>query len=250
MANSTFIGRGKVYLKKRGVNEAARFVGNVTKLDFAVSEDKKEIKDYTTAAGGTYDTYSRIDKVEANLSLSDLSAENLAMALFGDTSAVAAGAVVDEALAGYKGGLIRTANIIDLSVAPVVTNSAGTTTYVAGTDYVATAAGIEIAANSTIPDSVAGAANLKVSYTKKAATALEVLTQAAGEYTLTFDGLNAAKSGKAVVVEVHKFKVGPMANLGLIADDFAGIEIKGDVLLDDTITGAGLSKYFSVKMAK
>lgn len=248
MANHTFIGRGKVYLKKRGAAEAAQFVGNCTKLEFSVTEDKKEIKDFTSAAGGTYDTFSRIDKVEANLSLSDLSPANLARALFGSTSIVTAAAVADEEAIGYKGGLIRTAHLLDNATAPVVKNTAGVTTYVVDTDYVVSAAGISIPETSSIPDSVAGAANLKISYTKKAATAIEVLTQAAGEYSLVFDGLNAAKN-KPVVVDVHKFKMGPMANLGLISDDFAGIELKGDVLLDDVIIGAGLSKYFRVQMA-
>lgn len=113
------------------------------------------------------------------------------------------------------------------------------------TDYTVSAAGIYIEPAASFTDGQ----GLTIDYTKKAGSVVEALTESAGSYTLIFDGLNEAQSSKPVVVTLHKVKFGPLKDYGLIADDFASLEVSGEVLSDDTITGAGLSKYFKVAMA-
>jgi len=244
MAEYSYIGKGKVYLAPHG-SGPARFIGNCTKLNLSASEDKKELLDYTSGGGGKINSLTRISAVSTSMAVSDLSAENLATATFGEVDAVAAGTVTDESQTAYKGGLVVTDYMIDTTVAPVVTNSAGTTTYVADTDYQVSAAGIFILDAGAIVD----ASTIKIDYTKKAGNVVEALTQSPASYTLIFDGLNEAQSGKRVVVTMHKVKFGPLKDYGLIADDFASLELDGEVLSDDLITGTGLSRYFKVAMA-
>ena len=72
-------------------------VGNVSKLSVSFSEERKELKNYRTAAGGTYAAIARIDKAEASLDFRDFSAANLKLALWG-TSATATGVTTIEAM--------------------------------------------------------------------------------------------------------------------------------------------------------
>lgn len=245
MADYSYIGKGSLYIRKKGAASKMYSVGNVSKLEFSVSEEKKELKNFQSAGGGLANSLSRIDKVEASLTLHDLSPENLAMALYGSTTAVAAGAVTDESHTAYLGGLVRLDNLPDLTQSITVTDGTGTTTYVQDTDYTLTRAGILILSTGSIPDASA----ILVDYTKLAGNVVQALTDSAAEWELVFDGLNEAQSGKAVVIDVFRLKFGPPSGIGFIADDFAGMEMKADVLADTSITGTGLSQYFKVEAA-
>ena len=74
-----------------------RDVGNVSKLSYNFTEDRKELKNFRTAAGGTYASVARIDKAEMSMDFRDFSAENLKMALWG-TAATATGITTIEAM--------------------------------------------------------------------------------------------------------------------------------------------------------
>ena len=121
MADYSYIGSGKVYLRRVGDAAPLRFVGNVSALQFSVTEDVKELKDYTKPGGGTYNEVRRVQSVEASMTLHDLSPENLATALFGNASAIAAGAAPNENHALYRGGLVKLEAPVDSTVTPVVT---------------------------------------------------------------------------------------------------------------------------------
>jgi len=240
MGDKSYIGKGKVYLD-------GRFVGNVSELTYGTSEDKKELKDFTSLGGGNYNSVTRIDAVTIKMVMHDFSADNLAMALFGSTSAVTAGAVVDESIASASAldTIIETANVIDTSVAPVVTSDPAGTTYVVDVDYTVSAAGIVILSAGSIPVSAA----LLISYTKKAVDIIQALTTAGQEYKLLFDGLNEAQSGEPAIIKVHRAKFGPSDEVSAIGDDFGAITLAGDALKDTTITAGGLSQYIEIKQA-
>ena len=48
---------------------------------------------------------------------------------------------------------------------------------------------------------------------------------------------------------MHKFKPGAAQNVSMLGDDYAALELPGEALSDSAITGAGLSKFYTVKMA-
>jgi hypothetical protein len=111
MADYSYIGSGKVYLREIGAASGLIEVGNCSALSFAVTEETKELKDYTNAGGGTYNEVRRISAVEMSMTMHDLSAENLARVLYGAATDVASGAVPDEEHTGYKGALLPVNNI-------------------------------------------------------------------------------------------------------------------------------------------
>jgi hypothetical protein len=292
----SYIGVGKIYMRDRNGSGGLVPIGNVSALNFAVAEEQKELMDYTNAGGGTRNEVRRITGVEAKITLHDLSPDNLALALYGDSSIVAAGSVTGESVSVSAGALIPLANVAASSV--VISHgqdswaaetayaigawvSAGTHVYectttgtsgasspawktdgtdttdgtvtwadrgefapVAGTDYEVRPAGIWIPSGSNIQTPT-----ISVAYSHPGQDVVQALTQAAGEYELMFDGINEARSGKASVINVHRLRFGPAASLDLIGDDYAGLELTGKVLSDDT-QGAGLSRYFKAAMVQ
>ena len=65
MSNKSYIGKGKCHVKKLGVIGAKRrFVGNVSKLDSSITENRVDQMDYTTAGGGLADSVSRATGME------------------------------------------------------------------------------------------------------------------------------------------------------------------------------------------
>jgi hypothetical protein len=116
----SYLGVGKIYLRVAGAAAPLAAVGNCSALSFSINEDVKELKDYTAQGGGTADEVRRIGGVDFSMTAHNLSPANLAKALFGSVSAVSAGAVTNEEVVGYAGGLMPTVYPIDSSVAPVV----------------------------------------------------------------------------------------------------------------------------------
>lgn len=72
-------------------------VGNVSKLVPSFTEDRKTLKNFRNAAGGNYASFARVDSAELDMDFRDLSADNLALALWGDAT-TATGSTTIEAL--------------------------------------------------------------------------------------------------------------------------------------------------------
>jgi hypothetical protein len=132
----SYIGSGRLLARKRGEEGPYRELGNVSALTLGVEQETKRLRDFRAPGGGTYNQVDRITGVTLAVTAHDLSPENIALALYGTTAAVAATPVVDEAHAVYPGGYFITDTPLNADVAPVVTNMAGAVTYTAGTDYV------------------------------------------------------------------------------------------------------------------
>lgn len=241
-----YIGSGRILGRKRGTNTPFREFGNCSALSMGVEQETKKLRDFRAAGGGTYAQVDRITGVTLSVTAHDLSPDNIALALYGTTDAVVGAAVADEQHAAFKGGYIVPKQAMNPTVAPVVTDMAGTTTYTAGTDYVVQHGAIFIPATSTIPDATdADTPNLKLDYTSKTGDLVQALTASAEELELVFLGMNEAASGKAVRVDMYRAQFGATQALPMIGDDFAALELAGAVLPDGTKTGE-LSQYFQV----
>jgi hypothetical protein len=248
IADASFIGKGEIFLGPYDGLSKMYSIGNCSELTFSHATEKKELLDYTSAGGGKANSIERITGVTMAIKAHDINAANLALGALGSTSAVAAGTVNNEPHVAYKGSLVAFDYLPDLTVAPVVTNVAGTVTYTVGTDYVLNNAGIYVLPGSTIPDAVSGAVNLHVDYTKKAGDVMQALVNSAQVFKLVFVGLNEAQSGKQAKVTVHRFKPGAAQNIAYLGDDYAAMDLPGEALSDSAITTAGLSKYYKVDM--
>lgn len=243
MADYSYLGSGKIWLRDTSIPRAFTQVGNASALALAVTEETKELKDFTQPGGGTYNEVRRISAVEAQMTLHDVSAQNLERALYGTASTVTTATVTDEAHNDILGGELVPTNFLPASITTV---KKGATTLTLNGDYTVEPGGIVPILGG--PNTLAAGDDLLITYSKAAHDVLEVLTQSGKEYELIFDGLNEARSGKKTRVTLFRLKVGALANLALIGEDYAAMEVSGKLLKDTTKVGAGISQYAKIEI--
>ena len=101
MSDFSYLGSGKVYLREIDGGGGLLEVGNCSALTFGVTEETKELKDYTQPGGGTQNEVRRISSVEASMTMHDMDAANLARAFYGAASSVLSSVVSGEAVVVY-----------------------------------------------------------------------------------------------------------------------------------------------------
>lgn len=229
--NEQYIGTGIVYVDGRDV-------GNVSALDFAIEVDTKTRASYRPGGGNIAST-ERVSSVTLSATLDSFNNSNLSLALRGVVDVKASKSISEEEVTAIVPGLVETAEMLNITETVTVTNEDASTTYVEGDDYELSAAGVKPLATGDITDGEV----LKVTYTTRAASALQVLVDSGKEVKMIFDGIND-ETGRPSVVKVFRWKPAPTTGLNLIGDDYGEFELTGEVLADDTITGTGKSKFF------
>lgn len=241
MSDYSYLGSGKIYLRDTSGAAGLIEVGNCSQLNFSVTEETKELKDYTQPGGGTFNEVKRITSVECQITAHELNANNLARALYGSVSAVTTSTVTDELHSNVNPGEFVATTFLPASITGV---KVGAVSKVEGTDYEARAGGIYI-----IPTgSIIALDDVLITYSKAAADVVQAITGSGKEYELLFDGLNEARSGKKTRVNAFRVKIGALANLGLIGEEYAAMEMTGKLLKDTTKVGANISQYFKVEI--
>lgn len=246
---TAFIGSGKI--KIAPVDSGASFalrafvdVGNTSAFQFSFSENKQELRDYRDPSGGVDASVSRIESVTGQMDLRHFTADNLALALWGTTAALAATAITGEAHKAYVGKFVPTDRLINTTVAPVIKKGATT---LDTDDYTVSAGGITFAGTFTTVGLV-DADDITIDYTPLAGNDIQSLINAAPNVSVFFEGVNAV-TGKYASVRMYKCKLGVAANIGLIGDDFGTLQLSFTVEKDETVAGAGTSKYFALQQA-
>lgn len=242
MEDYSYLGSGKIYIRPYGAAAPFTEVGNCSALNFQPQLDKKTLPNYTEPGGGTQNTVERVTGVQMNYTFHDFSPENFARTLRGQVTQTPAGTVAAEAVVAYKGGLAPLAKL-PTSITSVEPTGGGTP-YTVVTDYEFREGGIYLPATSTIPEPIAGAPNIEVEYAHAAQSRVDALVTSAKQYEVLFIGLNEAKSGKPVRVVAHKVSGGVLQDMGLLGDDYGAGQVSGDILMDPSKVGAGVSKYF------
>ncbi len=245
-------GAGRVYLGAYNAVAESRILkdtGNVAKYTLTPEMESNEVAYTGDGAGGTFYLDVRAKGVSVSIEFDEWRPELMAAANAASVKDVTAGAIVDEAHTAHLGALVRFAHIADTSVAPEVTNAAGTTTYVAGTDYTveANGHGIVIVTGGTI----VAAATIHVSYTKKAHQVLEGLVKAGAEYSLFFAGQNGI-GGASESVDVFRVVLFGDGGQDLIMTKPGPLKLKGTVLVDPSVVvdpAAPLSRFYRIKSA-
>jgi len=236
----SYIGGGSFYARVKGSAAGMLPLGEVAAANIKISEDKRERRGHQSPGSGVINAIRRIQSVELSVKLGTFSADNIAKALFGSASVVTAGTGVTETVTGYEEALVPLGKTGITNL--VVKDVTDTTTYVAGTDYDLVRSGLWVYAAGAITD----ASVLHLTYDHPAQNVVQALVNAGLEYEIFLDGFNEAQSAKAVGVNFHRVRFGPVADWGLINDDYADIDLNADVLEDSTIVTAGLSKYLKV----
>lgn len=224
-------------------------VGNVSALSLAISVSEFSHRENTTGARGVDLVIPNETNVEVNATFESIVQPNLALTVFGDTTAVASGSISQGVYTAKLGKIFDLGYIKVASV--VVMNSAETVTYEVDKNYNVNldAGSIEVfptatqTANSAV-NNIADDDELHISFNYAAHEILNALTQSAPQRWLRFEGLNTAKSNQPVIVNVFKFSLSPLEELALINDEIAQMSVTGNALADQTrVTG---SKYFNV----
>lgn len=242
MADFSYLGSGRIYLKEIGGSAGLLEVGNCSALNFSITEQTVELRDFTQPGGGTYNEVRRIESVECQITMHDLNGLNLARALYGASTPGTAGNTTAESHPGVKpGDFVAFAKI---PTGSIVVRDSTPTVLVEGTDYEVRPGGVYILPTTTLVNPAGE--TISVDYAHAAADVVQALVNSGKEYEMVFAGLNEARSGKATVVKAYRVKIGAAANLGLIGEEYAALEVTGKLLKDTSKTGAGVSQYFQV----
>lgn len=236
----SYIGNGKLWLKKRGSTDPYREVGNCSAINLGIETEESSLLNYR-GGGGEINKRERISAVSMSITAHDFSSENLALATRGDVSASASASVSAEVHDGVNSGLIRTNSLIDASGTVSVTGPSGTPEHTAGTDYTVTAAGIEVIEGGAITD----AADVEITYDSLSTDIVDALMNSGDEYEMVADLVNEAQSSR-FVVDLWRAKAAPADELALIGDDYGAQTLPFALLLDTTKEAAGESGYFRV----
>lgn len=221
-----FIGSGEIYINGRDVGNASDFTIQTPKID------TKELKSMRR------DSYGNIVKSvpisfsqSLKFTLTDIDKDNLILAMYGEGSVISqtAGSVTDEVVTVIKGRWVPLARRkIKSSPAVVVTDSAGTTTYVNGTDY-----NIDYESGRILALDAGSISNgdVKVDYSYDAYTGYKVDAnrQQLIEAELRFVGRDIAM-GRNVEVVVYKVSIQPNSEVDLLSTDFIKLGFVGDIL--------------------
>jgi len=244
--NQYFSGQGAILVGERdavtGLPMGLRPVGNVSALTLGVETTTFEHKDSCTGVRGI--DLEIVQELNASMSMTmeSLFKENLSLALYGTDSVITGASVTDEALLGYHDLWSPLAHIQVSAV--IITDVGGSTTYVLDTDYeVNEVSGtIKVLSTGAITDGQA----LEADYTFVTQDNIEAVTTGTPPIRfIRFEGLNTADLNKPVVIDVFKVSMQPLAELALIQDEIAQMEVESKILSDSKrATG---SKYFNIR---
>ena len=241
----SYIGVGAIYLELLGSAGGLLNIGNCSQLEYAFDEEKQELPNYMTPGGGNANVQSKISSFIGSVVLHDFTAKNLALALRGSVTAVAAGTVTDEVqeCAGVDGELIPFDFPIDHSQ-PITVETPADAPLVLDTDYTITSTGIVVIGDGAITN-----VGVKVTYTKAVGAIMEALVASGEEFRLHFDGVNDAQNGKPVAITNGRIKFSPTSGLAFLGSEFGEIPLEFDVLSDSSVVGSGISKYMRIAQA-
>lgn len=224
--------RGKVYVAPvtNGTPGVFRDVGNVDGLSIDMSNEVYEHFEKRTGNDLVDLRLTRKNKASLKLTLQEFSKENLALAMYGESTAIASSTVTGEAFPTVVvGDIVRLKKPRASSI--VIKDSAATAaTLVAGTDYEVISAD-----HGTIKILNLGAFTqpFKADYSAGTATNVSMFTGSGQELWVKIDGQNMADGAKAVLAEFYKVSFSPASSLALIADsDITNFEMDGAALYD------------------
>ncbi|MDG9928534.1 MULTISPECIES: hypothetical protein [unclassified Pseudomonas] len=237
-----FLGAGKQYVEDLDDSKGLIFIGNCNRLEYEATPQSIEEPDYTTPGGGLDASVQRISAVNLIYNARHFKAANMARALAGSATNVAAGTATGEPHKAYPGALILLRNPGATNV--VVTPQAGGSPLVLDTDYTLDPAGFPvITEDGAVTDA---GMDIEVDYSFSKHATIQALVSSGKRYRHVFVGLNEARSGKPVVIEAFRINHSP-ANLSFIGDEFQGMEFTAKVEKDPTKIGTGVSQYLLIK---
>lgn len=234
--NNILLGRGKVYFDRfdaSGNKTGELFLGNCP--TFEITPSPEEIKKYSSA-DKTADLIAS-DVLRTSLALrivgDEFSKENLAMALFGDTSTLAqtGSSVTNEAIAGVLQGRYYALSKRQVS-SVTVTGPSGSPVYILNTDYKvdAVTGRIYIVEGGGIAD----AANIEVDFTYATLSlpTIRGMNQTSVKGAVRF--IADPARGPKYECQIWRASMRADGAIGFISDEYASFTLTGDIESDAT----------------
>ena len=242
-----FVGQGKVYLAPRtSTGQTGGFiaVGDADSLAVNISQT---FVDHMESMSGNRNTVIHVPVGtvwKMQLNIQNWSAENIAKAFYGNSSAaVVAGSVTGETITAFNGSMTPLAKP---GVSAVVVKK-GVTTLVLDTDYTVDAVNgtITILPGSTQVPAGSGI-SLTVDYSHSGYTSkVDAAMYTAPEYAIRFEGKNVADSGNAVIVDLHRCVLDMSTTLPLLSTTVATLTMGGMLIKDETQPTGG-SQFMTI----
>ncbi|MEH6564643.1 MAG: hypothetical protein V7756_04880 [Halopseudomonas sp.] len=234
----SFIGEGIPYARAYGSQDPLIDIGNCDAFNLGFATNRVTLPNYR-GGGGNRNVNEKVTDVTATIGLFDLTATNLARVTRSSIQAVAAGEVVAEpvACAGVEGELIPFKHLPDLS-APVTIVTAADEALAAGTDYLLTPHGVIVTGSTAITS-----AGIKATYTKLAASAVQILNGSQVELEMFIAGLNDAQSGEPYALRLRRVKFGMLSELPVLGQEYLKLEGPAELLADPLVLSNDISKF-------
>lgn len=225
-----FSGQGAISYSIRsalGAPQGFTYLGNCTDLTLNLGKNYARDASYGTETLAPFVRSSEVPNI--SLTLEELSAENLALVMYGSVTAITAGST-SESLLAYTGKASPLSNI-NLTAWAALTNSSNTVTYTLNTDYTVDlpAGVISIPATGS---AITNGQTVNAYYTKGAHSKISMGTVKPPMVWLRFEGVNTANSNAPVVVDLYKCRLYPLESLPLITDTFVGLRLSARLFKD------------------
>lgn len=238
-----YSGQGRVIIGLRDADGKmidAWQVGNCTALEIQVAVEKIEHKESMTGDRAVDKVLITEKNATFNVTMESLDLRNLALAFWGNVVKNAAGTVTGEKHLVKRGSVVALAHPGTGSLT-ITTGTTPTPLPIAEYEYDPQFGTIYIAADAASVDEDDGV-EVTVGYKYASSETLQALTQATQpERFVRFEGLNTL-DGSSVVVEIPRAAFEPLQSLPLINEEFANVQMNGNILQDTKITTG--SKYY------
>jgi len=236
MSARGFLGACDLYIARYDSNTAAflEFAGpyEASKFEIKPNTDLKEMSSRGRSTyGQVIESVPLPQPSDFTVTLSEVNKESLAMALFGTTSSLTqgSGTISNEAIAVTAAKVDKWLQLSKENFATagfVVTDVAGTTTYVLGDDYEVNyrLGMIKVLSTGAIPSVTT--LHVDGSYNAISGTTIAGATQSQVRAKFKLDGVNFADQ-LPVIVDVWEGVMTPNSAFDFLSSDFAEIELTG-----------------------
>jgi hypothetical protein len=236
--NEYLYGKGKVMVCERDANGGIGkgiYLGDCPELKFSGSTDKLTHFESETGLNTQDRELVKTVSMEMSVTLQNISADNLALLVWGTQVEVEQAAGVSYTFPSsdiVDGDIYKIPNTINLANAVLVDSAVSpatvsTTKYNVDEDF----ASVEFLDVATYTQP------FKLNYDKGASIRIPMFTSQRPYRYLVFEGINLANPGavgQKFQVELYNIGFDPATDISMIGDDFGKFELKGSVLVDET----------------
>jgi len=228
------LGQGKWYTAKRdaaGNPKALRWLLDTSAAKIALKTSTVKQTESYSGQRGTVKNITVAKDCTIELTLQELSKENLSLALFGKAQTVASGSVTGEVLPADLVAGDRVALKFPKVSNLVLTDSATPPAPIDAAKYK-----LDPAYGAIVLNDITGITQpIKAAYKHDPVEQVSIFSSIPEDIFLRYEGINLAEDGAPIIVELYRVKTEPLKELALISDNkVADMNISGSVLIDTT----------------